>query len=117
MPDVINTWKRSCWDVGPGWEQNFVFTESTDPKKNHELRATIDDTIEGFFKTRDWTKSSLPYVNKEEKFWSGWWFEKRSDAEKAMEILRNENPVGSWEPHYKEVEKQRNAEREGRQQE
>ena len=33
-----------------------------------------DDIANGEFYQRDWTSSSLPFVDEGEEYWSGWWF-------------------------------------------
>lgn len=92
-----------CWDwraALPGWVFNrmsyagypeswdrcgdglpFVMFEHSGADRSRKIATTWDDEATGLFYYRDWTSSGTPIVRTEEKYWSGFWFEKRYDAE------------------------------------
>ena len=81
------------WDLG--WKKNlssrdqikinpkhFVMLEI---KKGHNkssraLATQFDDISKGFFYYRDWTSSGMPWLDENEIYWSGFWFEHLGDA-------------------------------------
>ena len=62
----------------------------------------FDDKAKGLFYYRDWTESSLPFVEEGEIYMSGFWFQKLSDAKHFQEL---HGGVGSWEPNFEEQRK------------
>jgi hypothetical protein len=45
--------------------------------------ATVD------FYQRDWTDDGIPWVRKDETYWSGWWFETIAERDRFVEWVRD----------------------------
>lgn len=98
-------WKLISWhwhdlvgDKCPGWEMiGDVTSWSAHPPfvrlehvrgaegtevESAELRNAWDDIANGPFYQRDWTDDGIPWVNAGDRYWSGWWFATRAEAER-----------------------------------
>lgn len=125
-PEIVASWKRKIWNTDfldydnpptflrKDWdnlivdektqpEAIFVMFELTGVKTSHEMAVWTDDNIFGLFLYRDWTKSSLPFVDENEVYWSGFTFQKLEDAKFFAEKF---NGIGNWMKEYKEFEKE-----------
>jgi hypothetical protein len=113
--EIAETWTRK---VAMGvlfpdeWCDNYVHLECIGARLSHPLMVETDDKIVGRFYSRDYTSSGLPFVDDNEIYWSGYWFEFRHDAEFFMKsIAADYKPVGVWEPNYPEEINTRNKKR------
>jgi hypothetical protein len=71
------------------WEKNFVKLELCVAEESHALTVLADDICKGFFHTRDWTSSGLPFLRKEEQAWSGFWFELKEDMDSFLKAVKD----------------------------
>lgn len=49
-------------------------------RSSRDLAIETDDWVEGRFYYRDWTKSGIPFVDKNEEYYSRFWFQLEKDA-------------------------------------
>jgi len=88
-------WHGHSIDGYPGWEIEkdrvpaFVKLGHKRGGKNTEVESADiskawDDIAKGDFYQRDWTDSGIPFVNKGETYWSGWWFETISERDRFV---------------------------------
>ena len=101
------------WDKINGKEPYFVMLETikNKDKSSHEIAVNFDDISHGNFHWRDWTKSSLPFVDEGEIYWSGFTFQFTEDAKKFVELYGSK---GNWMDDYEEFRIQCNNKRNGR---
>jgi hypothetical protein len=117
----VLSWIRSAIEIGGwlGWDVDltgtppFVLLEHTRDKsktqtESESILREFDDLATGLFGFRDWTSSGLPFVNNEEKYWSGWWFQFREDAKNFQERYGGK---GTWQPNFSEWERECNLRR------
>jgi hypothetical protein len=90
-------WHSHAMDGYPGWEQATVeydrpcpaFAKLThkmgkgDPESSKLCNAWDDVAAVGFYQ-RDWTDDGIPFVNKDEVYWSGWWFETIAERDRFL---------------------------------
>jgi hypothetical protein len=76
------------WDRYASGSCHFVMLEIVhqQDKPSRDIAIEFDDIAEGHFYYRDWTGSSLPFVDSSELYASGYWFELASDAYKFVEL-------------------------------
>ena len=113
--EIAATWDKKLAmgsRIPEEWCDNYVHLECVGAKLSHPLMVMTDNSIVGRFYSRDYTSSGLPFVNEDEVYWSGYWFEFRHDAEFFMKFIAADyKPVGVWEPNYQEEIKLRNKRR------
>lgn len=128
---IIETWNRKIWSPAPfsfedgkmtipydwdriegKWEPEHIsltFEMIKGTNDSFEIAKWVDDNIVGWFTYRDWTKSSLPFVDEGEVYWSGFTFQKLGDAKKVFDQFGG---CGNWRKEYKEfietINKKRN---------
>jgi len=100
---AINNYKKwkTGWDVVDN-NPPFVLlllTRKDGDIESAEIAKELDDIAKGMFYYRDWTNSSLPYVSKDEKYMSGFWFQKLHDA---ISFNEKYDGVPSWDPEFEE---------------
>lgn len=117
-------WKRAIpsWDWHdlalaqppfPGWELDdeggspwFVLHELVRGEtESRTMAIEFDDISEGAFYYRDWTSSGIPFLNDGEVYWSGFWFQLKTDAIAFQEKFGG---VGTWQENFAEFQKQCN---------
>jgi len=76
------------WDKIDNKEPYFVMLEiiKNIDKSSHKIGVDFDDISHGNFHWRDWTKSSLPFVDEGEIYWAGFTFQFAEDAKKFVEL-------------------------------
>lgn len=90
-------WYKIALDGYPGWDlvnsakglhPPFVLLERHGriDKTSTDIDREFDDIATGRFYSRDWTSDGIPFVNKGEVYHSGWWFQKREDAVRFVQI-------------------------------
>jgi hypothetical protein len=79
-------WHDCCLDGYPGWEMETAdgksapaFVKLTHIRATKDVESSTlankwDDIANEPFYTRDWTDDGIPFVNKGDTYWSGWWF-------------------------------------------
>lgn len=131
-PEVSDSWKRKIWThsipfsfetgvmtIPEDWDRIegkyepahiYVVFQLVGTKESKNMAIWADDNIGGYFTYRDWTKSSLPYVDEMETYWSGFTFQKLEDAKKFVEEF---DGSGNWMEGHKEfiddIDKKRNG--------
>jgi len=80
-------------------------------KSSQDIGVEFDDISHGNFHWRDWTKSSLPFVDEGEIYWSGFNFQFAEDAKRFVELYGGN---GNWMDDYEEFMIQCNNKRNGR---
>jgi hypothetical protein len=89
----------------------FVMLELTKGKfASSYLASEFENMATGDFYYRDWTKSTLPFVDEGEVYWSGFSFQYLADGKKFLDTF----PVkgkGNWMDDYLEFNRQCNAKR------
>lgn len=68
-------------------------------KSSRDIGVEFDDISHGNFYWRDWTRSSLPFVDDGEIYWSGFSFQFSEDAKKFVELYGGK---GNWMEDYEE---------------
>ena len=89
------------WDKINDKTPYFVLLETIKDKdrSSHEIGVEFDDISHGNFYWRDWTQSSLPFVDDGEIYWSGFSFQFVEDAKKFVELYGGK---GNWMNDYEE---------------
>jgi len=112
-----NAFIKLSLDGYPGWEVDdngspwFVMFELiylVEEGKHCRSRAMaieFDDVARGIFYYRDWTSSGIPFLRKNETYWSGFWFQYKDDAVRFQETFGG---FGTWMEGYKEFEQRCN---------
>lgn len=103
----------------PGWDKinnneiSFVMFEITNnkDKSSRDIAIEFDDISNGYFYYRDWTMDGIPFVNEDEIYWSGFWFQYFKDAKKFQDMFGG---MGNWMDGYEEFEKKCNNKRNNR---
>ncbi len=81
-------------DGYPGWEidrerspafAKLTHTRGNDEDESHKLAVEWDDIAAVDFYQRDWTDDGIPFVNKGETYWSGWWFATIAERDRFLE--------------------------------
>lgn len=80
-------------------------------KSSHDIAIQFDDISHGNFHWRDFTKSSLPFVDDGEIYWSGFTFQFAEDAKKFVEMYGGK---GNWTEDFEEFRIQCDNKRNGR---
>ena len=101
------------WDKIDNKEPYFVMLEiiKNKDKSSHEMAVEFDDISHGNFYWRDWTESSLPFVDEREAYWSGFTFQFAEDAKRFVELYGGK---GNWMDNFEEFRIQCNNKRNGR---
>jgi len=101
------------WDKIIGKEPYFVMLEiiKGKDKASQDVAVEFDDISDGNFHWRDWTRSSLPFVDEGEIYWSGFTFQFAEDAKNFVELYGGK---GNWMDDYEEFKIQCNNKRNGR---
>jgi len=68
-------------------------------KSSQDIGVEFDDISHGNFYWRDFTKSSLPFVDDGEIYWSGFSFQFAEDAKKFVELYGGK---GNWMDDFEE---------------
>lgn len=93
-------WNSHAMDGYPGWEienaaetdkysRHPAFVKLSHVRGKGEVESTQlcndwDDIAQGSFYQRDWTDSGIPFVNENEVYWSGWWFETVAERDRFV---------------------------------
>ena len=80
-------------------------------KSSHKIGVEFDDISHGNFYWRDWTQSSLPFIDSGEVYWSGFSFQFVEDAKKFVELYGGK---GNWMNDYEEFRVQCDNKRNGK---
>jgi len=101
------------WDKIDNKEPYFVMLEiiKNKDKSSHEMAVEFDDISHGNFYWRDWTESSLPFVDDGDIYWSGFTFQFAEDAKRFVELYGGK---GNWMDNFEEFRIQCNNKRNGR---
>ena len=75
---------------------------------SYNMAVWADDNIQGYFAYRDWTGDGLPTVRKGDTYWSGFTFQRLSDAK---EFVKEYGGSGNWMEGHTEFVKQCNKKR------
>lgn len=129
-PELVESWKRKIWNhsipfsfdtgsmtIPEDWDRIegkyepahiFVMFQLAGTGASHDMAVWADDNINGYFIYRDWTKSSLPFVDKYETYWSGFTFQKLEDAKLFVDEFGGS---GNWMEGHKEFVEEVNKKR------
>ena len=89
-------WYDLCSDGYPGWEMDpsdgrlapafvkLTHTRGSGNVESSDLASTWDDVATEPFYTRDWTDDGIPFVNKGEIYWAGWWFKTVAERDRFV---------------------------------
>jgi len=80
-------------------------------KSSHDIGVEYDDISHGNFYWRDFTKSSLPFVDDGEIYWSSFSFQFAEDAKKFVELYDGK---GNWMDDFEEFRIECDDKRNGR---
>ena len=86
-------WHSHSIDRYPGWELDKddvpAFVKLTHVRGDGDTESAVlanawDDVAEADFYQRDWTDSGIPFVDKGDTYWSGWWFETAAERDRFV---------------------------------
>ena len=80
-------------------------------KSSQNIGVEFDDISHGNFYWRDFTKSSLPFVDDGDTYWSGFTFQFSEDAKKFIELYGGK---GNWMDDFEEFRIECDNKRNGR---
>jgi len=94
------------WDVDADGFPWYVHLEHVRDKERDvestTIRNAFDDISAGLFGSRDFTSSGLPFVDSQDLYWSGWWFQFKEDA---VLFQKTYGGYGTWQDEFKEWSK------------
>jgi len=96
---IINLYQGWDHPIDDTKDVSFVMFEHTDSNKSKEMAGSFDDIATGLFYYRDWTRSGLPFTSEDGVFWSGFWFQKLSEAKIFHDI---NGGIVNWENDFEE---------------
>ncbi len=86
----------------------FVMFEHFGTDRSRKIATKWDDEATGLFYYRDWTSSGMPFVAAGDKYWSGFWFEKRCEAEL---FHKKHGGIANWQEDFEQKRKDMNDRR------
>ncbi len=97
----------------PDWDRvgdapPFVMLKHSESDASRKAATKFDDDAIGLFYYRDWTSSGIPFLSSGEMYWSGFWFQKMSDA---LAFHAEHGGAASWEPDFETKRRAMNARR------
>lgn len=92
----MTEWHHASFEGWPGWDRDagaeepvsvtLLVTKGKD-KSSHKMASEFDDIATNDFYWRDWTESSLPFVDDGETYTSKFWFKKREDRAAFLKMF------------------------------